>query len=111
MNELVWSNGGIILTGENWSTEREASFISNLSILIPTWISLWVISKFRFYWQHENYTIHSIIHLLYFNRQVATWQYISVFCCKAYFKGQKFFCFNTFSTSVPSRGNTNPFRR
>ena len=27
MNEWVWSNGGMILTGENWSTGRETLYI------------------------------------------------------------------------------------
>jgi len=26
MNEVVWSNGGMILTGETWSTERETLY-------------------------------------------------------------------------------------
>ena len=26
MNEWVWSNGGMILTGENWSTERKTLY-------------------------------------------------------------------------------------
>jgi uncharacterized membrane protein YccF (DUF307 family) len=41
MNEiLVWSIGGLIVTGENWSTHITAYPIATLSITNDTWTSL-----------------------------------------------------------------------
>jgi len=40
VDEWVWSNGGMILTGENWSTRREACPGSTVSSKKPTWTGL-----------------------------------------------------------------------
>jgi len=37
MNESVWSIGGMILTGENWSTGRETCSSATLSTTNSTW--------------------------------------------------------------------------
>jgi hypothetical protein len=40
MDEWVWSIGGMILTGENWSTGRETHISVILSTTNPTWTEL-----------------------------------------------------------------------
>ena len=40
MNEWVWSNGGMILTGENWSTGRKTCSSSSLLLINLTWTVL-----------------------------------------------------------------------
>ena len=42
MNGWAWSNGGMILTGENWSTRRKPSPISTLSTRKPKCTVLWL---------------------------------------------------------------------
>jgi len=40
MNEWVWGNGGMIVTGENWSIRRKACPISTLSNRKLKWTDL-----------------------------------------------------------------------
>jgi hypothetical protein len=40
MNEWVWSNGGMILTGKNWSVGSKTFHCVNLSAINPKWTSL-----------------------------------------------------------------------
>jgi hypothetical protein len=47
MNEWVWSVGGMVLTGENWSTGRETCYDATLSTTSFTWTDMGLNPKLR----------------------------------------------------------------
>ena len=74
MDEWLWSNGGMILTGENWSTGRKTSPSATLSTTHLKWTDL--VSNPRLC-AHTNFVCNgTIVSLSYIN-----WRFLNDVLC------------------------------